>query len=82
MPTKSGASHGFAALLSVLLGSVVSEYVSAVLPGFEEASVLAGRYLTAVTGASYDPQFAGGLALATGIAFCWGVVYHLRRASD
>lgn len=76
MPTKSGASHGFAALLSVVFGSIVSEYVSAVLPGFGEASVVAGRYLTAVTGTSYDPQFSGALVLATGIAFCWGVVYH------
>ena len=63
-------------MLSVVLGSVISEYISAALPAFGEASVVAGRYLTAVTGTAYDPQFAGSLALATGIAFCWGVVYH------
>lgn len=76
MPTKSGASHGFAALASVVLGTVISEYVSAALPAFSDASIVAGRYLTSLTGTQYDPQFAGSLVLATGIAFCWGVVYH------
>lgn len=79
MPTKTGASHGFAALSSIVLGSIISEWVSAAIPAFTDASVLAGRYLTSLTGIAYDPQFAGSLVLATGIAFCWGVVYHFAR---
>lgn len=79
MPTRSGASHGFAALLSVVLGSIIAEWVSAVLPAFTDASVVAGQYLTSLTGTAYDPQFAGSLVLATGIAFCWGVAYHFAR---
>lgn len=55
MPTKSGAPHGFAALLSVVLGSIISEWVSAVLPAFTGASIVAGQYLTSLTGTPYDP---------------------------
>lgn len=79
MPTKSGVSHGFAALISVMLGSVISEYVSSVLPAFTDASAVVGWYLTSLTGTEYEPQLAGGLVLATGIAFCWGVAYHFTR---
>lgn len=79
MPTRSGASHGFAALSSVVLGSVISEWISAVVPAFSDASVAAGQFLTSLTGTPYDARFAGSLVLATGIAFCWGVAYHFAR---
>ena len=79
MPATTGGSHSFAAFTSMIVGTVISKYVWNAAPPFAKASETAGELLLDVTGVAYSPQFVGSLFLASGLAFVWGVLYHLAR---
>jgi len=83
MPMKSGASHGFAAFTTLIVGTILSKYVWDLLPSLGEVSLLVVRTLQSRTGTALPvtEEFAGALVVMTGLSFVWGTVYHLGRHS-
>jgi len=81
MPATTGASHGFAAFATLLVGTVFSKYVWSITPPIGELSLLVIRQVRSATGASIPvtEQFAGALVVMVGLSFVWGVVYHVGR---
>lgn len=78
---KTGASHGFAAFATLLIGSVVSKFVWAVLPPVAEISLMAMNFLDGQVWLDVptSEQFAGTIVVMVALSFLWGVVYHLGR---
>jgi len=81
MPTKSGLSHGLAALGSLVVGSMLAEVVWTVVPPVARLSLFAVRLLRTTAGVTLPggERFAGTLVVVAALAFCWGVLYHLGR---
>jgi len=81
MPAKTGASHGFAAFATLLLGTMLSNVVWTVLPPVGELSMLAMTILDSFIGLEIptSEQFAGTIVITVALSFLWGVVYHLGR---
>ena len=81
MPASSGASHGFAAFASVLIGAIMSKYVWQLVPPVGEISLLAIEIIQFFTGTNLptNEQFAGTIVVMFGLSFVWGIVYHIRR---
>lgn len=81
MPTKSGLSHGLAALGSLVVGSTLAEVVWSVAPSVGRLSLFAVRLLRATTGVALPggERFAGAVVVMAALAFCWGVLYHFTR---
>jgi len=79
MALTSGGSHSFSAFASMIVATVISKYVWNHTPSFVEVSNLTGDLLVAATGVELAPQTAGSLLIASGLAFVWGVLYHVTR---
>lgn len=81
MPAKTGASHGFAAFATLLIGSMLSKFVWAVLPPVGDVSMMAMAFLDSQAGLDVptSEQFAGTIVVMVSLSFLWGVVYHLSR---
>jgi len=79
MPTKSGLSHGFATFISILLGTVISNYLSAHKTIFTRATRSAGDIFTTSLGINQSNTIVGMLLISSVLAFMWGVAYHLAR---
>lgn len=81
MPAKTGASHGFAAFATLLIGTVLSKFVWDVLPPLGEVSLLAIRTIRSLTGAEIPvtERFAGTMVTMVALSFLWGIVYHYGR---
>lgn len=81
MPAKTGASHGIAAFATLLIGTMLSEFVWAVLPPVGKISLLAMSVLDAQVGIDVptSEQFAGTIVVTAVLSFLWGVVYHYGR---
>lgn len=79
MPAKSGLSHGFAAFTSILLGSLLSNYLSAHQSLLTDLTVAAGRAAVGLVGLRVGRQVAGLLVIGSALAFCWGIAYHFAR---
>lgn len=85
MPAKTGGSHAFASFVSLLVGTMLSNYLWQVAPSLGEASVAVMELVRTATGASVpvSNQFAGSVVVMVGLSFVWGLVYHLgRHGSD
>lgn len=79
MPAKTGASHAFAAFLSIIIGSIISNFLSAHTGVLNSVSKGAGELLTGLTGISMSEEVTGLLAVSSLLAFLWGVAYHYAR---
>lgn len=81
MPTKSGASHSMSALVALVLGSLISEYLIQVAPPLGTMSVYISSHLENSLGVPIpaDPKLIGTAVIMAALAFTWGVVYHFRR---
>ena len=79
MPAKSGLSHGFAAFTSILLGSLLSNYLAAHQSLLTDLTVTVGRTVVGLVGLTVPRNVAGLLILGTVISFCWGIAYHVAR---
>lgn len=81
MPAKTGASHGIAAFVTLIVGTMMSKYIWNVAPPLGELSLTAIEAIRTATGANIpvSDQFAGSLVVMVGLSFAWGVVYHLGR---
>ncbi|WP_132059396.1 hypothetical protein [Halorussus amylolyticus] len=79
MPVKSGGSHSFSAFGSMVVAAIISKYVWEAAPSFARMSRLAGDVLVTTTGVEFAPEFVGQVFIATGLAFVWGVLYHVSR---
>lgn len=83
MPATSGASHGFAAFVTLLIGTVLSKFVWDLLPPLGRLSLAVMETIQSVTGADVpvSEQFAGAVVVMLVLSFAWGVVYHVGRHS-
>jgi hypothetical protein len=79
MPAKTGASHSFGYLVSVLVGGLLVEHVLTYVPSSRRASRAAGELLTTVTDVPVSEEVAGMLLVATVLTGIWGVGFHLYR---
>jgi len=79
MPAKSGASHALAAFLSIVLGSILSNFMSSHSGLLTTASQSVGGTITGTTGITLSENAVGLLTISTALAFLWGVAYHQAR---
>jgi hypothetical protein len=79
MPAKSGASHALAAFLSIVLGSILSNFISSHSGLLTTASESVGGTITGTTGITLSENAVGLLTISTALAFLWGVAYHRAR---
>jgi hypothetical protein len=79
MPAKTGGSHALAALVSLVLGTVLSKYVWTYTPSLAEAANAASIIVERISGVSFSHEFAGTAVVVVGLSFIWGVLYHVSR---
>jgi hypothetical protein len=79
MPAKSGFSHAFAAFTSIIIGSLLSNYLAAHESVLTEVTRTAGRFLTTTIGVPTSSTVGGMLLVSSILAFAWGVAYHVAR---
>jgi hypothetical protein len=79
MPAKTGASHAFAAFLSIIIGSIISNFLSAHTNLLNSVSESAGKLVVGLTGISISEEVTGLLAISSLLAFFWGIAYHYAR---
>jgi hypothetical protein len=81
MPAKSGASHGLAAFVALLVGTIFSRFLWDVLPPLGEISLLTMELLNEQVGMDVptSEQFAGSVVIMMFLSFFWGVAYHFQR---
>lgn len=81
MPATSGASHGAAAFVTLVVGTILSKWIWDLLPPLGEAALVVVAAIRGATGAPVpvNEQFAGTLVVMLGLSFVWGVVYHVGR---
>ena len=83
MAGTAGASHGLAAFVTLLIGTILSKFVWDLAPPIGEVALRTTDILRSTTGMAIpvNEQFAGTLVVMVGLSFVWGVVYHLGRHS-
>lgn len=83
MPATTGASHGFAAFATLIIGTVLSKFVWEVLPPLGQLSLTVIEFVQRTTGAGIptSKQFAGALIVMIVLSFFWGVIYYVGRHS-
>ena len=79
MPAKSGFSHAFAALISIVIGSVISSYIEMYAKPVGRITEEVGTVLTSNIGLSLSEDVSGVLVIVAILSFIWGVAYHLAR---
>jgi len=79
VPAKTGASHALAALVSMLAGSVLSKYVSEVVPPLASTGEAVSSLLVAATGVALPRPLTGSLVIVLALSFVWGTIYHYAR---
>lgn len=83
MAGKSGASHGLAAFVTLLIGTILSKFIWDIAPPVGEVALQITDIIQSTTGADIpvNEQFAGTLVVMVILSFVWGVVYHFGRHS-
>jgi hypothetical protein len=79
MPAKSGLSHGFAAFTSIILGTIVSNYLSAHDTILTKITHTTGELIISTLELNQPRTVAGMLLISSILAFLWGVTYHTAR---
>lgn len=79
MPAKTGASHSFGYLISVLVGGLLVEHILTYVPSSRFVSRRVGELLTAYTSVPVSAEVAGMLLIAGVLTGVWGVGFHLYR---
>jgi hypothetical protein len=79
MPTKSGLSHGLAAFISIILGTMINNYLSAHETILMNVTRTAGEIIVSTLGLNQLKTVAGMLVISSILAFLWGVAYHIAR---
>ncbi|MFB6136031.1 MAG: hypothetical protein ABEJ04_04660 [Halobacteriaceae archaeon] len=79
MPVKSGASHAVASFLSIIVGSLLSTYLSAHSGTLRWVTAFVGEHLGSALGVPVSNTLAGIAVVATALSFVWGVAYHFSR---
>lgn len=81
MPAKSGASHGLAAFVTLIAGTILSKLIWDLVPPLGQVSLFAVKLIRSVTGIRLpvSEEFAGTLVVMVVLSFIWGVVYHYGR---
>jgi hypothetical protein len=81
MPATSGASHGLAAFVTLIVGTILSKLIWDLVPPLGQLSLFVIGTVRSVTGAAIptSEQFAGTAFVMIVLSFVWGVVYHLGR---
>jgi hypothetical protein len=81
MPAKSGASHASAAFLSIVLGALISNVLSAHAGLLGDTVEGVGSLVATIPGLSLSEDVTGLLVVSTLLAFLWGVAYHYSQHS-
>jgi len=79
MPAKTGASHSFGYLVSVLVSGLLIEHILTYVPSSRRVSRLAGDLMTSYTNVPVSEEVAGMLLVAAVLIGVWGVGFHLYR---
>lgn len=79
MAATSGASHGIAAFICILISGLINDLLGRYATAFTDLGGALGETVTGVLGVSLPATTIGHLLVATSLAFVWGVAYHYRR---
>lgn len=79
MPAKTGASHTFGYLVSVLVGGFLVEHILAFVPSSRYVSRRTGELLSTYTAVPVSEEVAGMLLIAGVLTGVWGIAFHLYR---
>jgi cellobiose-specific phosphotransferase system component IIC len=79
MPAKSGASHSFAALISIVIGSIISSYIEMYVKPVASVTERIGTIATSNLGIPLSEDVSGMLVVVALLSFIWGVAYHFAR---
>lgn len=84
MPATSGASHGLAAFVTLIIGTILSKLVWDLVPPVANLALLITDVIQSATGANIpvSEEFAGTIVVMVVLSFLWGVIYHLGRHSE
>lgn len=84
MPGIAGASHGLAAFVTLIIGTILSKLIWDLVPPVGEFSLTVISIIQSLTGADMpvSEEFAGTLVVMVVLSFIWGIVYHLGRHSN
>ena len=82
MPAKSGASHAIAALVSIVLGSVISSYIEIHAEPVANLTASVGDILVTRADIPLPEEMSGALVIVAVLSFVWGAAYHTARHSD
>ena len=79
MPAKSGASHALAALVSIVLGAVISSYIEVYAEPIAGVTEWIGGLVVTQAGLPLPEEMSGALVVIAVLSFVWGVAYHVAR---
>lgn len=79
MPAKTGASHAVASFTTIVLGALISNYLSTHSELIHGTTVRVGETLVSLAGLSLPETVTGFLLISTLLSFVWGVAYHVSR---
>jgi hypothetical protein len=81
MPASSGASHGFASFVSLIIGAIMSKYIWQIAPSIGEVSLVTIQAIQSISGVDLPTteQFSGAIVVMFGLSFLWGIIYHISR---
>jgi hypothetical protein len=79
MPAKSGASHASAALVSIILGAVISSYIKVYAEPVARVTETIGSLVVTQVGLPLPEEMSGVLVVVVILSFVWGVAYHIAR---
>ena len=83
MARKSGLSHGLAAFLSMMVGSLMISYFKSFFPSLidflEQTAARAGSWLEGQIGIAPNPDIFVPAFVGFILAFLWGMLYHRIR---
>lgn len=79
MPAKTGASHAVASFTTIILGALISNYLSTHSELLWGLTHTAGETVTTLVGLHLPETLTGILVIASILSFLWGIAYHFSR---
>lgn len=81
MAVKSGASHGVAAVSTYIIGAILTDTVTSVLPPVGQISLFLTSSVRALLGIPIpiSEYMFGSILIILPLSVAWGVGYHIKR---
>jgi len=81
--TKSGTSHAFASIVTMVVGAAITEYLKKYFPSIFKVLEDVARYISTflfnIAHINIPPVYFTPFFVIFILAFIWGILYHLFR---